>query len=125
VFDLLSQRIAPHVDKGNGRPGMTLWAILVCGVLRLDLNIDYDRLHSLVNKYSDIRQMLGHKLDDPTLYGLQRLKDNVKLLTPELLDEINQLVVAAGHALVKKKRKRSAAWAVRLLCGRDLGSLPD
>lgn len=40
VFDLLNQRISPSVDKTNGRPGMTLWSILVCGVIRLDLNID-------------------------------------------------------------------------------------
>jgi hypothetical protein len=45
VFALLASEIAPKVDKYNGRPGMTLWSILVCGVLRLDLNADYDRLH--------------------------------------------------------------------------------
>ena len=39
--------MAPGVDKHNGRPGMDLWRILVCGVLRLDLNIDYDRLLEL------------------------------------------------------------------------------
>ena len=31
IFDLLLSKIAPKVDKGNGRPGMTLWRILVCG----------------------------------------------------------------------------------------------
>ncbi|MHB1590486.1 MAG: hypothetical protein ACYCTW_02990 [Sulfuricella sp.] len=36
-------------------------------------------------------------------YHYQTLKDNVVLLTPELLDKINQIVVSAGHALVKKK----------------------
>jgi hypothetical protein len=45
---MLEKRIAPKVDKCNGRPGMTLWSIFVCGVLRLDLNIDYDRLLGLV-----------------------------------------------------------------------------
>jgi len=44
VFTLLENEMAPGVDKHNGRPGMDLWRILVCGVLRLDLNIDYDRL---------------------------------------------------------------------------------
>ena len=34
---------------------------------------------------------------------MQTLKDNVSLLTPELLDEINQVVVRAGHISVKKK----------------------
>jgi len=31
------------------------------------------------------------------------LKDNVSLLTPEILDRINQLVVNAGHQVAKKK----------------------
>ena len=47
-FDLQSRddipKILPNVDKKNGRPGMALWKILVLGVLRLDLNCDYDRL---------------------------------------------------------------------------------
>ena len=34
VFDLPIQRICPTVDKANGRPGMTLWSILVCGGFR-------------------------------------------------------------------------------------------
>jgi transposase, IS5 family len=51
VFELLESEIAPEVNKRNGRPGMTLWSILVCGVLRLDLNADYDRLHELVNQH--------------------------------------------------------------------------
>jgi hypothetical protein len=33
----------------------------------------------------------------------QTLKDNVALLTPELLDQINQRIVQGGHVLVKKK----------------------
>ena len=82
---------------------MPLWTILVCGVIRLDLNIDYDRLHELVNEHNTLREMLGHGAFDDVAYHFQTLKDNVSLLTPELLDEINQLVVAAGHVLAKKK----------------------
>jgi transposase, IS5 family len=43
IFELLEKHIAAQVDKKNGRPGMELWKILVLGVLRLDLNCDYDR----------------------------------------------------------------------------------
>ena len=81
---------------------MTLWSILVCGVLRLDLNIDYDRLQELVNQHITLREMLGHTIFDKGHYAFQTRKDNVRLLTPELLDQINQIVVTAGHALVKK-----------------------
>ena len=103
IFELLTKEISPSVSKGNGRPGMTLWRILVCGVLRLDLNMDYDRLHELVNQHLTLRQMLGHGEFDRESYHFQTLKDNVALLTPELLDKINQVVVNGGHALVKKK----------------------
>ena len=103
VFALLTKHVAPKADKGNGRPGMTLWAILVCGVVRLDLNIDYDRLHELVNHHNTLREMLGHGTFDNKEYAFQTLKDNVRLLTPELLDEINRIVIPAGHALLQKK----------------------
>ena len=84
VFALLESEIAPKVDKNNGRPGMTLWSVLVCGVLRLDLNVDYDRLHELVNQHKTLREMLGHSLyDEDKSYAYQTLVDNVGLLTPE------------------------------------------
>lgn len=103
VFALLEERIAPAVNKRNGRPGMALWKLFVCGIVRLDLNIDYDRLLELVNHHDTLRALLGHGEFDKSPYHFQTLKDNVRLLTPELLDEINQLIVNAGHGLVKKK----------------------
>jgi IS5 family transposase len=103
IFHLLETELAPKVNKRNGRPGMELWKILVCGVVRLDLNEDYDRLHELVNHHDTLREMLGHAMFDETNYPYQTLKDNVRLFTPELLDKINQVVVGAGHGLIKKK----------------------
>lgn len=115
IFQLLESEISPKVSKRNGRPGMELWKILLCGVLRLDLNEDYDRLHELVNKHSDIRKMLGHGTFDEEYYPYQTLVDNVSLFTPELLDKINQVVVSAGHVLVKKKKaKRCVGGAIPL-----------
>jgi transposase, IS5 family len=118
IFALLEKEIAPKVDKRNGRPGMELWKILVCGVLRLDLNADYDRVGELVNHHNTIREMLGHGAFNDESYHIQTLKDNVSLFTPELLDQINQIVVEAGHGLVKKKegealRGRSDSFVVK------------
>ncbi len=48
------------------------------GILRVNLNWDYDRLHEMVNNHITIRQILGHgQADDGEQYGLQRLKDNL------------------------------------------------
>lgn len=104
VFAILEQQITPSTDKSNGRPGMELWKILVFGVLRLNLNWDYDRLVEMANNHKTIRLMLGHgPFNDDHEYKLQTLKDNVSLLTPGILDEINTVVVEGGHNLVKKK----------------------
>lgn len=107
VFEILDEMIPKQIDRTTGRPGMVLWRILVLGVLRLNLNWDYDRLHEMVNQHRTIRQMLGHGIvDDGEVYNMQTLKDNVCLLTPEILDRINQVVVKAGHQVVKKKSRK-------------------
>jgi len=109
VFAILAQVLAPRaegegtVSAETGRPGMAQWKILVLGTLRLGLNADYDRIQELANQHATIRQMLGHGLwDEGEPYALQTLRDNLRLFTPEVLDQINQVVVAAGHDLVKK-----------------------
>ncbi len=103
IFQILEKLPPQKVSTELGRPGMMWWKILVMGTLRLNLNCDYDRLQELVNHHNTIRQMLGHGFtDDDKTYSLQTLKDNVQLFTPEILDEINQVVVRAGHQLKKK-----------------------
>jgi transposase, IS5 family len=109
VFAILAEVIPDGVhgkaDASTGRPGMDQWTMLVLGTLRLGLNIDYDRVHELANEHKTLRQMLGHAgwaEDETDRYQLQTIKDNLHLFTPEILDRINQVVVAAGHVLVKK-----------------------
>ena len=103
IFDLLDKEIQPKKNKNTGRPGMTHWEILVMGVLRLTLNWNFDALQEQVNQHATIRQMLGHSPFIMHEYALQTVKDNVQLLTPSLLEKINEIVVKAGHTLVKKK----------------------
>lgn len=106
IFQLLEEKILPDVNKQNGRPGLSLWKILVMGVLRLDLNCDYDRVEELVNHHDTVRQMLGHAdRFDKAPYHFQTIKDNVCLLAPELLEEINIIIVKAGHGLLGKKKE--------------------
>lgn len=109
VFNILNGIFPSELDLNNGRPGMDMWSIFVMGVLRLSLNCDYDRLHNLVNNHKTIRQILGHGImDDGKSYSLQTIKDNVILLTSEILDRVNQVVVKAGHELIKKKPENSS-----------------
>ena len=124
IFELLDKQVAPKVSKTNGRPGMPLWTILVCGVIRLDLNCDYDRLHELVNQHNSIREMLGHGAFSEVRYHFQTLKDNVTLLTPELLDQINQLLVQAGHVLVKKRPTKPCVGAATPLWLKPMCTFP-
>lgn len=90
------QKINPNV----GRPGMTLWSLLVLGLLKQGLNCDYDRLHELASKHLDVRRMMGlSDLFERGEVSYRTIVRNVSLLTPALLEEINQVVVRAGHEL--------------------------
>jgi hypothetical protein len=104
VFDVLKQ-IVPKQSHETGRPGMDLWKILVLGTLRLNCNWDYDKVHEMANNHDKLRQMLGHgKNDSGSSYALQTIKDNICLLTPPILDEINQIVVNTGHSMMTTKK---------------------
>lgn len=106
VFAILRESIG-NVDVNKGRRGMTLWEILILAVIRNSLDTDYDRLHDLANHHSLVRQVMGIYSDfgfQPAreFFGLQTIKDNVKLISEDLINRINVLVVEAGHSLVKK-----------------------
>jgi hypothetical protein len=45
---------------------------------------------------------------------MQTLEDNLRLFTPEILKQINEIVVRRGHNLIKKNRKRSPLGATAL-----------
>lgn len=105
VFKILEGIIPAGTDPNNGRRGMDLWKVLVLGTLRLNCNWDYDKLLEIANNHRTLRLMLGHGILDNRNYALQTLKDNVSLLTPGVLDQINQVVVKAGHQLLGKRKE--------------------
>ena len=106
VFAILQDVVPKGIDTNNGRPGMELWKILVLGSLRLVCNWDYDKLKEIADNHKTLRQMLGHGFeDDDKTYPVQTLKDNIALLTPEVLNRINQVVVEAGHQQLHKKKE--------------------
>ncbi|MBW1996028.1 MAG: hypothetical protein JRI77_16510 [Deltaproteobacteria bacterium] len=109
VFRVLED-IVPIESHKTGRPGMDLWKILVPGTVRLNCNWDFDKVQEMANNYRGIRMMLAHSEKDfDSRYPLQTIKDNVSLLTPQILDQINQIVVKAGHGIVLKKAEELKA----------------
>jgi transposase, IS5 family len=101
VFEILQQVMPHETDINNGRPGMDLWSILVLGTLRLNCNWDYDKLQEIANNHKTVRDFLGHTIYEfDQQYGLQTLKDNVALFTPEHVEQINKLVVKASHKIL-------------------------
>lgn len=104
VFALLETSLSSDARQDTGRPGMEIWEIFVLATLKLALGCDYDRLQELANEHGTLREMLGHS--DWVIrheYALQTLIDNISLLKPEVLAEVNQIVVESGHELLKKK----------------------
>ena len=109
VFSLLEKKIVEGKKK-TGRPGMDLWHILVLAVVRHALGTNWDRLEIDANHNELIRKVMGvhataFSEDDRIEFGYQTILDNVSLLDEALLAEVNQLVVEAGHSLLKKKEE--------------------
>ncbi len=99
AFEILETVIPDDIDKSFGRPGMFLWNIFVVACLRVNCNWDFDKIREMANQHHSIRLMLGHGLFDEYCYSLQSIKDNFALLTPTVINQLNQLVVQAGHGL--------------------------
>jgi IS5 family transposase len=99
IYTIMESSIANDISKG--RLGMSLWQILVIGMVRLCLNADYDRLLNECNHHAIMRSMLGHGyFDQEAWYSLQTIKDNVRLLSVDVLDEINRVIVTSGRSLL-------------------------
>ncbi|MDQ1267130.1 MAG: transposase, family [Bacteroidota bacterium] len=108
IFKILEENIQPQVSKKTGRPGMDLWKILVLGVIRQVCSWDYDKLHHAANNDLIIREFLGHERiewENRYYYEIQTLKDNISLLSPEVLKRINEIVVKATHNVLGGKKK--------------------
>ena len=103
VFALLEQHIQ---IKKMGREGLSLWEILVLGVVRLTLDTNYDRLEHIANYDSLVRELLGIKDKfgkEKKQYSMTSLKENIRYIDEAFLVKVNEIIVKAGHSLLKKK----------------------
>ena len=105
AFRILEEKVVGD-KKGTGRLGMSLWEILVLGTVRLSLGVDYDFLIDQANEHQTLRGLLGVGKSDFTQekeYKYQTVVDNVSLLDEGTIKQVNDLVVRAGHQIIKKK----------------------
>jgi hypothetical protein len=89
---------------------MDLWQIFVLSQVRLCQNISYDELHHIANNDHLIRQIMGIERGfGYERHGLeyQNLIDNVSLLDDKTVRELNQVIVAFGHEVFKKKEEEA------------------
>ena len=109
VFSIMESSILSGKKK-TGRTGMDLWHILVLGVIRMTLDINYDRLWDMANHHKLVRQIMGiesangFEVEQKIPYNT--IRENVGLLDDATIDKISTLVVKAGHQLVKKKGEK-------------------
>jgi len=106
IFALLEEKII-KTKKKTGRPGMNLWHILVLAIVRHTLNTNWDRMEYLSNNDTSLRKIMGVHVEkfgiEEMEFAYQTIVDNVKLIDEEMLQTINDIVVAYGQNLFKKK----------------------
>jgi hypothetical protein len=92
---------------------MDLWHILVLAVVRHTLNTNWDRLEHVANYDQLLRELPGAYStgfnDEKVMFFNQSILDNVQLIDEALLQQINLLVVEAGHTPCLKKRRSGPA----------------
>lgn len=109
IFRIMEEKLVKG-KQATGRPGMSLWEILVLGMSKLCLDVDYDFLHDMANNHEELRGVLGVQKSDYTEgreYHYQTLVDNVQLLDEDTLKAISNVIVKGAHEIVKKKEGRA------------------
>lgn len=96
------------LKKKTGRRSLDLWQIFVLGVVRQRMDFNYDGLFDLANNHKLIRQMMGLPVlcEETKNFAYTTIKDNVNLLNAETIEKINEIVVKAGHKMLKKKDEK-------------------
>lgn len=101
ILNLVAEAVNGETRKDCGREGLDYWQILVLASVRLGCNLDYDKLQDLAEQHRALRHIMGiGDWDEMTNLSWRRIRDNICLLKPEIIERINHLVVQAGHELV-------------------------
>lgn len=111
IFSVLEAYLTKN-KKNTGRKGMYLWQIFVLAQVRLCENISYAQLHGLANNHLTLRSLLGVGADHGGFtrieFEYQNIYDNISMLSDELIQELNTIVLEFGHKKVFKKKEAEA-----------------
>jgi len=108
VRDAILKAIARDVNgkssPKHGRPGLSYWEILVLAGARLGCGYDYDQLQDLAENHRALRQVMGigdweSEEEDKARFDWRRIENNLTLLRPETIEQINQAIIQEGHRL--------------------------
>lgn len=100
MLALVAQDVNCESRDDCGREGLDYWQILVLGSVRLGCNLDYDKLQDLAENHRKLRAVMGvGDWDERICFGWRRIRDNLCLLQPETIREINAVIVDEGHRL--------------------------
>ncbi len=107
VMQILTKEVLPNIDKKVGRKGMDIWNIFVLAAVRLGANVDFWRLRDYANSHRDVRAFLGFSfMTFDEQYDLQTIKNNTRLITNEIMDKINNVIVKLGHKQFTEKQTK-------------------
>jgi hypothetical protein len=100
ILDLVGKDVNRNSSPDRGREGLSYWTIVVLAAVRLGCNFDYDKLQDLAEQHRTLRLIMGiGDWEDDTDFDWRRIRDNLCLLQPQTLEQINHVIVAAGHEL--------------------------
>jgi len=103
ILALIAQDVNGQASAQRGRPGLHYWEILVLAAVRLGCNLDYDKLQDLAANHQTLRRLLGVGTWQDDLppadrrLDWRRLRDNVCLVRPATLEQLNAAIVQLGH----------------------------
>jgi transposase, IS5 family len=101
LLDAVAQDVNAATRPDYGRPGMDYWSLLVLAAVRLGCNLNYDRLQNLAEEHRSLRLIMGvGGWDQVISFDWRCLRDNITLLSPDTIEQLNHRIVAEGHRLV-------------------------
>ncbi len=107
VFSILDEALCKNKQK-TGRNGMSLWQLFVLSQVRLCSNASYDEVHYISNHDKLVRQIMGVEREswcEQINFEYQNIYDNLTLLNESTIKELNDVIVAFGHEVFKKKEQ--------------------